>query len=83
MTDRVLQVLSGVAAAFLANVAVASPVDLVSYVDPMIGAVTYADGRQADIHGFGKTFPGAATPFGMVQLSPDTVTGGDHGSGYS
>ena len=31
---------------------------------------------------FGKTFPGAATPGGMVQLSPDTVTGGDNGSGY-
>jgi predicted alpha-1,2-mannosidase len=31
----------------------------------------------------GKTFPGAASPFGMVQLSPNTVTGGDNGSGYS
>jgi predicted alpha-1,2-mannosidase len=31
----------------------------------------------------GKTFPGAATPFGLVQLSPDTITGGDNGSGYS
>ena len=31
----------------------------------------------------GKTFPGAATPFGMVQISPNTVTGGDNGSGYS
>ena len=30
-----------------------------------------------------KTFPGAATPFGMVQLSPDTITGGDNGCGYS
>ena len=31
----------------------------------------------------GKTFPGAATPFGLVQLSPDSITGGDNGSGYS
>ena len=30
----------------------------------------------------GKTFPGAATPGGMIQLSPDTITGGDNGSGY-
>ncbi len=54
----------------------------VDYVNPMIGAVTY--GEKSDyVHGFGKTFPGAATPFGLVQLSPDTRTGGDNGSGYS
>ena len=53
-----------------------------SYVSPIIGAVTYAEGTR-DAHGFGKTFPGAATPFGLVQLSPDTITGGDNGSGYS
>ena len=59
---------------------------LVDAVDPMIGAVTYPEsGLRGDetIHGFGKTFPGAATPFGMVQLSPDTITGGDNGPGYS
>lgn len=58
----------------------------VELVDPMIGTVTYPEaGLRGDeaIHGFGKTFPGAATPFGRVQLSPDTVTGGDNGSGYS
>ena len=43
----------------------------VDYVDPFIGT-----GRS------GKTFPGATTPAGMVQLSPDTITGGDNGSGY-
>ncbi len=43
----------------------------VDYIDPLIGT-----GKH------GKTFPGAATPAGMVQLSPDTVTGGDNGSGY-
>ncbi|MDR1129397.1 MAG: GH92 family glycosyl hydrolase [Prevotellaceae bacterium] len=46
------------------------------FVDPFIGATTV--GFEA-----GKTFPGAASPFGMVQLSPNTVTGGDNGSGYS
>ncbi|MDR1339508.1 MAG: GH92 family glycosyl hydrolase [Prevotellaceae bacterium] len=45
-------------------------------VDPFIGATTM--GYEA-----GKTFPGAASPFGMVQLSPNTITGGDNGSGYS
>ena len=35
------------------------------------------------IHSFGKTFPGAATPFGMVHLLLDTMTGGDNGPGYS
>ena len=54
----------------------------VDYVNPFIGAVTYGE-KSTDVHGFGKTFPGAATPFGLVQLSPDTRTGGDNGSGYS
>jgi predicted alpha-1,2-mannosidase len=54
----------------------------VDRVDPMIGAVTYRQDTE-DVHGLGKTFPGAATPFGLVQLSPDTLTGGDNGSGYS
>lgn len=54
----------------------------VDYINPMIGAVTYGE-KTKDVHGFGKTFPGAATPFGLVQLSPDTRTGGDNGSGYS
>lgn len=54
----------------------------VDYINPMIGAVTYGE-KTTDIHGFGKTFPGVATPFGLVQLSPDTRTGGDNGSGYS
>jgi len=51
-------------------------------VNPFIGASTSA--ADAGIyHGLGKTFPGAATPYGMVQLSPNTITGGDNGSGYS
>lgn len=54
----------------------------IDYINPMIGAVTYAE-KSTDVHGFGKTFPGVTTPFGLVQLSPDTRTGGDNGSGYS
>jgi putative alpha-1,2-mannosidase len=52
------------------------------YVNPFIGAST-SIGKAGVYHGLGKTFPGAATPFGMVQLSPNTITGGDNGSGYS
>jgi len=53
----------------------------VKYVDTMIGTV--ADGQAESYHGGGKTYPGAAVPGGMVQLSPDTVTGGDNGNGYN
>ncbi len=54
--------------------------EMVDYINPMIRAIT---GGGYGGHGLGKTFPGAATPFGMVQLSPDTITGGDNASGYS
>lgn len=50
---------------------------LVDSINPMIGCSTSME------FGEGKTFPGAATPFGLVQLSPDTITGGDNGPGYS
>ena len=52
------------------------------YVNPFIGASTNTEAAGA-YHGLGKTFPGATTPFGMVQVSPNTITGGDNGSGYS
>ncbi|MCK5838586.1 MAG: GH92 family glycosyl hydrolase, partial [Bacteroidales bacterium] len=46
--------------------------DFTVYVDPFIGT-----------GGHGHTYPGAAWPFGMVQLSPDTrLTGWDGCSGY-
>ncbi len=46
--------------------------ELVSLVDPFIGT-----------GGHGHVFPGATTPFGMVQLSPNNGTGGwDWVSGY-
>ncbi len=51
------------------------------YIDPIIGTV--GDEQQQSMHGGGKTHPGACVPGGMVQLSPDTVTGGDNGTGYN
>jgi predicted alpha-1,2-mannosidase len=53
----------------------ASPVS--RYIHPIIGASTNQK------FGEGKTFPGATVPFGMVQISPDTLTGGDNAPGYS
>ncbi len=52
------------------------------YVNPFIGASTNTEAAGA-YHGLGKTFPGATTPFGTAQVSPNTITGGDNGSGYS
>lgn len=53
-----------------------------NYVNPFIGASTSV-GAAGIYHGLGKTFPGATTPYGMVQVSPNTITGGDNSSGYS
>ena len=52
-----------------------------AYVDPIIGTV--GDEQATSFHGSGKTHPGACYPFGMVQLSPDTTTSGDNGTGYN
>lgn len=54
----------------------------VEYVNPFIGASTNVKDAGAH-HGLGKTIPGATSPFGIVQVSPNTITGGDNGSGYS
>lgn len=51
------------------------------YIDPTIGTV--GEEQTETSHGGGKTHPGACVPGGMVQLSPDTVTGGDNGTGYN
>ncbi|MES2265415.1 MAG: GH92 family glycosyl hydrolase [Bacteroidota bacterium] len=56
--------------------------NLAKYVNPFIGAST-STADAGVYHGLGKTFPGATTPYGMVQVSPNTITGGDNGSGYS
>lgn len=55
---------------------------LSDWVNPFIGASTNIEAAGAS-HGLGKTFPGATTPYGMVQVSPNTITGGDNGPGYS
>ncbi len=60
----------------------AQTVDVVDYIRPIVGASTSTDAAKSG-HGLGKTFPGCATPFGLVQLSPDTETSGDNGPGYS
>jgi len=54
----------------------------VDYVNPFIGASTNV-GDAGIYHGLGKTFPGATTPYGMVQVNPNTITGGDNAPGYS
>ncbi len=51
------------------------------YIDPIIGTV--GDEQATSLHGGGKTHPGACLPGGMVQLSPDTTTSGDNGTGYN
>ena len=42
------------------------------YVNPFIGASTNVEDAGA-YHGLGKTFPGATVPYGMAQVSPNTV----------
>lgn len=63
---------------FLSGLRAKDPAD---YVNPFIGAGGMEGTYTNSCHG--KNFPGAATPNGMVQLSPDTITGGDNGGGYS
>ena len=71
-------IIGGLAMAVAATALARAPVD---EVNPFIGAVTQSKARHSGSQG--KTFPGAATPYGLVQLSPDSVTGGDNGSGYN
>ncbi|MFZ2286956.1 MAG: GH92 family glycosyl hydrolase [Bacteroidales bacterium] len=63
------------AAAVLAAISCTAPAreDVTVWVDPFIGTASH-----------GHVFPGATTPFGMVQLSPDNGTSGwDWCSGYN
>lgn len=55
----------------------------VDYVDPVIGTVGDEKAKAKTLHGGGKTHPGACVPGGMVQLSSDTVSGGDNTTGYN
>ena len=64
----------------LLSACVQKQTELADFVNPFIGAST---NTAHSYHGLGKTYPGATTPFGMVQVSPNTITGGDNASGYS
>ena len=55
--------------AFMGYGLLAQAHDFTHDVNPFIGASTSID--ASGINTFGKTFPGAATPFGAVQVSPD------------
>jgi len=68
---------NAIAAAWTAASAAPADSDLTGLINPFVGASTSAK------LGAGKTFPGATTPFALVQLSPDTITGGDNAPGYS
>src|SRR5262245_34754695 len=64
--------LSVVAVSVFCNLGYSAETDVLKLVDPFIGTGDH-----------GHTFPGATTPFGMVQLSPDTRTEGwDACGGY-
>ncbi|MBQ7840712.1 MAG: GH92 family glycosyl hydrolase [Lachnospiraceae bacterium] len=53
------------------------------YVDTIVGAVADIPQDVSFPAGGGKTYPGAVVPWGAVQFSPDTITGGDNSPGYS
>ena len=58
------------------------PADLTRYVNPFVG--TAAGGPDYGLtNAYGDTFPGAASPFGMVQWSPDTTPSTYGGYNYS
>lgn len=73
MKHLVLNSLAALLAATVLNLeAAVAADDVLQQVDPFIGTGYH-----------GHTFPGATTPFGMVQLSPDTRTSGwDACGGY-
>jgi len=79
-TSRFLPPALLVLSTFTLGVATILPAEskpLADEINPIVGAST---SREL---GEGKTFPGPATPFGLVQPGPDTITGGDNGPGYS
>lgn len=66
------------AAFFAANIAVKAQNTCVQYVNPFIGTGAVDKNSLS-----GSNFPGATTPFGLVQLSPDTQESPDNpASGY-
>ncbi len=66
-----------IVATLLPGCSVKEESDLSKYVNPFIGT------SGSKLEGHGNTFPGAAYPFGMVQLSPDNGKSGPYYcSGY-
>ena len=57
--------------------------DLTRYVDPFIGTDDSNCPRPVGGGAGGSTYPGADTPFGMVQFSPDTPNASPSGYRYS
>ncbi len=81
ISPRGAAIVAAVACSLLLPACRATGVEPVDLIDPLIGTITLR--TPDDFYGLGKTFPGATTPFGMVQISPDTITGGDNAPGYS
>jgi predicted alpha-1,2-mannosidase len=68
-----IQPAAAIIAAIVMSCSTPADKDVTSYVDPFIGTAAH-----------GHVFPGATTPFGMVQISPDNGTSGwDWCSGYN
>ena len=57
----------------VADTAHAQPANLTRYVNPFIGTKPSPFSRSGFTFDTGDVFPGAATPQGMVQFSPDTI----------
>ncbi|MEO6149797.1 MAG: GH92 family glycosyl hydrolase [Mucilaginibacter sp.] len=59
-----------------------APKQPVDYLNLFIGT-TAREGRDPKNEFPGKTYPGAASPFGLVQFTPNTVTIAGNAAGYS
>ena len=78
--NRIMKITPLLTIAVLTAISCANHPSVTDAVNPFIGATTSIDAAGV-YHGLGKTFPGAATPFGMTQVNPNTVTGGDNAPG--
>ena len=65
---RIIQPAAAVIAAIVISCSAPADKDVTCYVDPFIGTAAH-----------GHVFPGATTPFGMVQISPDKARQGGTG----
>ena len=51
--------------------------ELADYVNPFVGAICKDFSPTGEYLSPAKTFPGATTPFGMIQVTPHTISGDD------